>query len=72
MNVSAAEKYMQAILLEGVSSLGLAPTLVLPVGWFRPKRVVEAYIDRAVRLRLNEMIERGVDFERVAYEELAD
>ena len=71
VNVSAAEKYVQAIVLEGVSSLGVAPTLVLPVGWFRPRRVIEAYFDKPVRLRLNEMVERGVDFERVAYEELA-
>jgi hypothetical protein len=41
---------------------------VLPAGWFKPKRVVEVYIDSPLKVRLTETLERGSDFERVAYE----
>jgi hypothetical protein len=65
---AANEKYVQALSLTAVPQLNAPPTLVLPAGWFKPKRVVEAYVDTAVRVRLGELIERGTDFERVAYE----
>jgi hypothetical protein len=65
---AANEKYVQALSLTAVPQLNAPPTLVLPVGWFKPKRVVEAYVDAPIRVRLGELIERGTDFERVAYE----
>ena len=65
------EKYVQALALGGVPALNAPPSLILPVGWFKPKRVLDAFIDTAVRVRLGELIERGTDFERVAYETLA-
>jgi len=45
---------------------------VLAPGWFRPKRVIEAALQKPLRVRLLEVIERGTDFERVAYEALRD
>jgi len=66
------EKYVQAIALAAVPALKAPPTLVLAPGWFRPKRVVEAAIQKPMRVRLLEVIERGTDFERVAYEVFAD
>jgi hypothetical protein len=59
---------VQALSLTAVPALDAPPTLVLPSGWYKPKRVVEVYVDSAVRVRLTELIERGSDFERVAYE----
>jgi cyclic-di-GMP-binding protein len=61
-------QYVQALSLTAVPALDAPPTLVLPSGWFKPKRVVEVYVDSAVRVRLAELIERGSDFERVSYE----
>ncbi|HWD22994.1 MAG TPA: hypothetical protein VG591_07685 [Burkholderiales bacterium] len=55
-------------------SLGAAPaaqspaSLVLPAASFRPKRVLEVAGDKPLNVRLGEILERGVDFERVAYE----
>jgi len=69
---AADEKYVQAVALAAVPALKAPPTLVLAPGWFRPKRVVEAAIQKPIRVRLLEVIERGTDFERVAYEVLAD
>lgn len=68
----ATERYSQAIALAAVPALKAPPTLVVPPGWFKPKRVIEAAIGKPMRLRLLEVIERGTDFERLAYEVLPD
>jgi hypothetical protein len=61
-------KYVQALSLTAVAALNAPPSLVLPSGWFKPRRVVEVYIDSPLKVRLTETLERGSDFERVAYE----
>jgi hypothetical protein len=66
------ESYVQAIALAAVPALKAPQTLVLAPGWFRPKRVIEAAIQKPLRVRLLEVTERGTDFERVAYEVLPD
>ena len=59
---------MQALSLTAVAALNAPPSLVLPSGWFKPKRVIEVYVEGHVKVRLTEIIERGSDYERVAYE----
>lgn len=68
---ATAEKFVQALTLSGVQALNAPPTLVLPVGWYKPGRVIEIYGETAQRVRLTELVERGGDFERVAYEKSA-
>jgi hypothetical protein len=70
LNVAGA-KYVQALSLTAVPALNAPPTLVLPSGWYKPKRVVEVYVEGHVKVRLTEMIERGTDHERCAYELLS-
>ncbi len=41
---------------------------MLPVGWYKPGRVIELYGEDSQRVRLTALVERGGDFERVAYE----
>ena len=67
----AEERYVQAFALAAVPALDAPPTLVTAAGWFKPKRVIEVYVEGHVKVRLTEMIERGSDYERVAYEMLA-
>jgi len=72
LNVMAADaKYIPVLSLTGVEALKAPPSLVLPSGWFKPKRVIEVYVEGHVKVRLTEMIERGSDYERVAYEMLS-
>jgi len=68
----AEEKYVQAFALAAVPALGAPPTLVTAAGWFKPKRVLEVAIGKPLRVRLLEVVERGTDFERLAYEVLPD
>jgi len=67
LNVVGA-KYVQAVSLTAVQALNAPPSLVMPSGWFKPKRVVEVYVEGHVRVRLTEVIDRGSDYERCAYE----
>lgn len=72
VNISLDEKYVQALALGGVAALGVVPTLVLPVGWFKPKRVIQVFLEKPTRVRLNALVERGVDFERVTFDQQPD
>jgi cyclic-di-GMP-binding protein len=62
------EEYVPALSLTAVQALAAPPALVLPAGWFKPRRVIDVFVDSALRVRLLEVLERGTDFERVAYE----
>jgi hypothetical protein len=62
------EKFVPALSLGAVPALHSPPSLVLSLGWFKPKRVLELFIDSPARARLTEVLERGLDFERVAFE----
>ncbi|MBC7802241.1 MAG: hypothetical protein H7Y16_00065 [Candidatus Parcubacteria bacterium] len=64
-------KYVPALSLTGVAALSAPPSLVLPSGWFKPRRVIEVYVEGHVKVRLTEMLDRGSDYERVAYEMVA-
>lgn len=71
LNAAAAgAKYVQALSLTGVASLNSPPSLVLAAGWFKPKRVVEVYVENHLKVRLTEIIDRGADYERCGYEML--
>ncbi len=69
---AANEKYVPALTLTEVAALKSPPTLILPAGWYKPKRVIEVFVEHAVRVKLVDLIERGPDFERMSYEVLAD
>lgn len=71
LNVTA-EKYVSALRLAEVAALRSPATLILPSGWYKPRRVVEVYLQQPMRARLLELTERGPDFERVTYEILAN
>jgi hypothetical protein len=67
LNVQA-DSWIPAIALSAVPALESPPTLVVPNGWYKPKRIVELHAERSSKIMLTEVIERGVDFERVAYQ----
>jgi len=66
----AAHALVGTLVITGVAALKAPPTLVLPAGWFKPKRVIEVYVEGHVKVRLTELLDRGSDYERVAYEML--
>jgi hypothetical protein len=62
------ERPTSALALGAVPAVKAPPTLVLPAGWFKPKRVLEVVGEQPYKVRLTDVIERGSDYERVAYE----
>lgn len=62
------EKFVPALYCPALPALSVPASLILPPGWYRPKRVLEVYSDSAELLLLSSVIERGIDFERVALE----
>ena len=64
---NAAEPFAQGFLLPAFAPLQAPETLVIPAGWFKPKREMEI-ADRPGRVRLADLIDRGADFERVSFE----
>ncbi len=64
---AVSEKFVQALMLPAVAVLQSPITLVLPAGWYRPKRVIEVYSDKLEQILLTGLVERGSDFERVSF-----
>jgi cyclic-di-GMP-binding protein len=62
------ERVIPALSLASVAAVKSPATLVLPAGWFKPNRILEIVGEKPHNVRLTEVIERGSDFERVAYE----
>jgi hypothetical protein len=62
------DSWVAAIALSAVPALESPPSLVLPSGWYKPKRVLELHDQQSSKAMLTEVIERGIDFERVAYQ----
>src|SRR5258708_948766 len=62
------DSWVPALALGAVPALNSPISLVLPSGWYKPKRIVELYREASSKAMLMEVIERGVDFERVAYQ----
>ena len=63
-----AETFAPALYCPALPALATPASLILPPGWYRPKRVLEVYSDTSELLLLSGVIERGSDFERVTIE----
>ena len=60
-------KYHPAFILSATPP-GNRPSLVLPVGRYRPKRIVELSTDKLQQVRMTRVISDGPDFEHVDFE----
>lgn len=62
------EKFVAALMLPAVPALRSPPTLIIPAGWFRPKRLIEVRNNAIEQVLLTSAVERGSDFERCTFE----
>src|SRR5207302_2726578 len=65
------EKYLPALSLSTVPALNTPASLVLPPGWYKPKRVIELMTDPPTRVALPATLDRGPGFDRGGYEAAA-
>jgi hypothetical protein len=63
-----SERPSAALSIAPLPALKSPATLVVRAGWFKPKRVLEIQGENPYQVRLTEVLDRGIDFERVAYE----
>ncbi|MDR1662043.1 MAG: hypothetical protein LBR95_06425 [Azoarcus sp.] len=65
------EPYFQAFILEN-DTLQIAPTLILPEGWYRANGILEALGGgRERKLKMTQLLLKGPNFEQVGFEEIA-
>lgn len=69
---AAKENFRQALRLPAPPGEGGFPSVILAPGSFKPGRIIEALAESPRRIKLVEMLDRGSDFERVAFETLDD
>lgn len=62
-----SEPFSRAFLLPAVPVVGAEATLILPLGWYHPLRVVDVYTDTLWQARLQRVLSDGSDFERVTF-----
>jgi hypothetical protein len=62
------EKLVPALYCPALAALSVPASLILPPGWYRPKRVLQVHSDSAELLLLTGVLDRGHDFERVSME----
>jgi cyclic-di-GMP-binding protein len=65
---ATTEKYVPGLLLPAVPALGSPESLVMPAGWYKPKRLIELVRDGSSNVVLGALLERGTDYERVTFE----
>jgi cyclic-di-GMP-binding protein len=61
------EKYRQAFLLPAMAALNEPATAIIPSSLFKRDRILEVFTDKPWQIRLTEIVDRGIDFDRVAY-----
>lgn len=66
------ERYVRAFLLPPVQTIKEEGSIVLPPGMYQAGRVVEVFTgDETVgQLRLNHILQRGADYDRISYQVL--
>lgn len=68
---SGREPYQPGFLLPAVAALGSSACLIAPPGTFRTGRILELVGGQYPRVRLNHLIDSGIDFDRVGFDPLA-
>ena len=62
------DKFVPGLLLAAAPAVRAPSTLILPAGWFRPKRLIDIQGGSVEQVFLTAAIERGNDFDRCTYE----
>jgi hypothetical protein len=70
--MAGRDPYKPGFILPAVLALELPGSIILPPGSFKPERIMEAWTaEGAVNVKLKQLLDRGVDFERASYVEVA-
>ena len=62
------EPFRQGFAVPAVPALSCPASLVLPLGWYKPGRILEVVSGGHSRVRLLQLVHRGTDFDQASYE----
>ena len=62
------EIFHQAFFGPAIPALKSPASVILPAGWFKPGRVLDIFAAQLLKIKLQESLERGVDYERATFE----
>lgn len=65
--VSKGERYLPAFLLPAEPAIKEPLSVLVAANWYQPGRVVEVFTDRSIMLRLDELLDRGPNFDRCTF-----
>lgn len=66
------ERYVRAFMLPPVPAIKEEGSIVLPPGMYQASRILDVYSDdnKSFQVRMNHMLQRGTDFDRISYQVL--
>ena len=66
------ERYSRAFMLPAVPAIGEEASVVIPSGLYQASRILEFFVANEApgKLRMNHILQRGTDFDRISYERL--
>jgi hypothetical protein len=64
----SSEAYSRAFIMPSNPAIGTVSSLVLPSGWYQADRVIEIYSEGHATVRLLDLVERGVDYDRATFQ----
>ncbi len=67
LNQSAQNEFVPVLLLPEVPALQSKESLILPLGWFQPGKLLEVLSQPKQTYKLQNLIEKGCDFECVSF-----
>lgn len=65
---ASQQPFVRAFLLSPVPNVAEKGSIVLPIGTYQASRVFDVYSDGFWQIRLKNILQRGMDFERVSFE----
>jgi hypothetical protein len=67
LNQADMGPFVPAFQLSAVPEQQEPTSLVLPIGWFQPGKLVQIYTSMTETVKLTSLLEKGANFERVAF-----
>lgn len=69
LNGGVSERYVRAFLMPALPAIREEASMVLPAGMYQAGRELEVFSgDETLRLRMNHIVQRGTDFDRISFQ----
>ena len=70
LKLAGTDRYSRAFLLPPVPAIGESGSLVVPLGFYQASHVLDVVSDSVWQAKMKNILQRGIDFERISFERL--